>query len=165
MSSFFSRPNDLDCGGFPRSARATYKSMRGNVLWINDKKWIFYDSKGKWYADSDNNPDKKFGDPGAEEYPEMSFTSGITRQCLGNVFDDAETSDRIEQYENTRNQRRRAWSEFVPAKLDQTEQDKMNSFFTRRTRIERGGRSRRNIKKNKSKKRRSRKTIRRRRRR
>ena len=44
MSSFFSRPNDLDCGGFPRSARATYKSMRGNVLWINDKKWIFYDS-------------------------------------------------------------------------------------------------------------------------
>ena len=168
MSAFpflSNNPHELDCGGFPRSARATYKDRTGTVLWLSEKKWIFYDSKGKWYADDEDNPDKKFGDPGAEEYPETGFISGISR-CLGNVFDEDKTWDL--KAENVERHRfgRKTWPEVRRGRPDQREQDKTHKYLTKRVamNMERGGRSRRNIKKNKSKKRRSRKTIRRRRR-
>ena len=168
MSAFpflSNKPHELDCGGFPRSARATYKDRTGTVLWLSEKKWIFYDSKGKWYADDEDNPDKKFGDPGAEEYPETGFISGISR-CLGNVFDEDETLRLKEENEKRHFLGRRKWPEFVRTRPDQSMQNAVHKSLTRRIamKMDRGGRSRRNIKKNKSKRRRSRKTIRRRRR-
>ena len=166
MSSFFSRPNDLDCGGFPRSARSVYKGKSGTVLWINQRNWIFYNSNGNWVADHLDNPDSFLGNRDLVEVPEMSFTSGITRQCLGNVFDEDETLRLKEENEKRHFLGRRKWPEFVRTRPDQSMQNAVHKSLTRRIamKMDRGGRSRRNIKKNKSKRRRSRKTIRRRRR-
>jgi len=166
MSAFpflSNKPHELDCGGFPRSARATYKGRKGTVLWFNERKWIFYDSKGAWFADHLDNPDMKSGDRGAVEYPETGFISGISR-CLGNVFDEDETLRLKEENEKRHFLGRRFWPDFVRTRPDQSMQNAVHKSLTKRIAMERGGRSRRNIKKNKSKKRRSRKTIRRRRR-
>lgn len=170
MSSFFSRPNDLDCGGFPRSARSVYKGKSGTVLWINQRNWIFYNSNGNWVADHLDNPDSFLGNRDLVEVPEMSFTSGITRQCLGNVFDEDETWNRMHDYEERHRFGRTHWPEHRrPTPGSRESQEEQDRRFNLReegrgsVRMRRGGRSRRNIKKNKSKKRRSRKTIRRRR--
>ena len=169
MSAFpflSNKPHELDCGGFPRSARATYKGMTGTVLWFNERKWIFYDSRGEWFADHLDNPDMQFGRDGvAPESPETGFISGISR-CLGNVFDEDETLRLKEENEKRHFLGRRKWPEFVRTRPDQSMQNAVHKSLTKRIAMsmDRGGRSRRNIKKNKSKKRRSRKTIRRRRR-
>ncbi len=143
------------------------------MLWINNRKWTFYDSNGNWYADHEDNPDSFLGNRDLVEVPEMSFTSGITRQCLGNVFDDAETMDRMHDNEERHRFGRTRWPEHrrptTGSRESQEEQDRRFNFRegtgSMGMRMRRGGRSRRNIKKNKSKRRRSRKTIRRRRRR
>ena len=170
MSSFFSRPNDLDCGAYPRSAGSMYKGKSGTVLWENERNWIFYDSNGNWYADWDDNPDNLYNRDVAE-VPLMGLKSALTQQCIWNKYNHSEALERIDQNKNRKRTGRRYWPEpevrISGSRESQEEQDRKFNFRegTGSLRMRRGGRSRRNIKKNKSKKRRSRKTIRRRRRR
>ena len=171
MSSFFSRPSDLDCGGYPRSAGSMYKGKSGTVLWENQRNWIFYDSNGNWFADWDDNPDILYNRDVAED-PLMGLKSALTQQCISNKYNHSEALERIEKNKNRKRSGRRYWPEpEVRISGSRQSQEEIDSRFNFREegrgsmRMRRGGRSRRNIKKNKSKKRRSRKTIRRRRRR
>lgn len=171
MSSFFSRPTDLDCGAYPRSAGAMYKGKSGTVLWENQRNWIFYNSNGNWVADWDDNPDNLYNRDAAE-VPLMDLKSAFTQQCIWNKYNYSEALERIEKNKGRKRTGRRYWPEpEVIVSGSRQSQEEIDSRFNFREegrgtmRMRRGGRSRRNIKKNKSKKRKPRKTIRRLRRR